>query len=199
MNLITWLNKQGYECIENVRLGGKIPDVLALKHETVAFELKRKADEVPKALGQSLHYLNEANKVYIVLPKTETKYLSSHSLDTLKKYGVGLIAVNDTPKIICEAKNFEVLKKKSIFDLIKGKEIKEVKKNLRNRIIKTLRKYPEGLTILSLSKILKMNRITVTKYVYGLEGSGIISHRKIGTAKLCFLAKKGEKREGWLI
>ena len=35
----------------------------------------------------------------------------------------------------------------------------------------------------------------ITKYIYELSGAGIIVQRKIGTAKLCFLAKYVKKRE----
>jgi predicted transcriptional regulator len=65
---------------------------------------------------------------------------------------------------------------------------------IREGIIEALRKNPQGLTILDISKILEMNRNTVTKYIYELSGAGVIEHRKIGTAKLCFLNKKEEKK-----
>jgi predicted transcriptional regulator len=65
---------------------------------------------------------------------------------------------------------------------------------IREGIIETLKKNPQGLTILDISKILEVNRNTVTKYIYELSGASVIEHRKIGTAKLCFLSKKGEKK-----
>ena len=65
---------------------------------------------------------------------------------------------------------------------------------IREGIIEALRKNPQGLTILDISKVLEVNRNTVTKYIYELSGAGVIEHRKIGTAKLCFLNKKGEKK-----
>jgi predicted transcriptional regulator len=74
-----------------------------------------------------------------------------------------------------------------------------VENRTRDKIIEVLKKNPQGLTIFDIVKSLGINRGTVTKYIYELSGAGIISHRKIGTAKLCFLAKKGEKRGEWLV
>jgi len=70
--------------------------------------------------------------------------------------------------------------------------------NLRERIVDILREHKEGLTILDISKRLDTNRNTVTKYIYELSGAGIIQHRNIGTAKLCFLTEKKKKRKEWM-
>lgn len=60
----------------------------------------------------------------------------------------------------------------------------------REKILKILEQHPEGLTILNISKLIGANRITVSKYIYGLIGEGLISQRKIGPAKLCYLVEK---------
>jgi len=62
-----------------------------------------------------------------------------------------------------------------------------IENNVREKVIDILKEHPEGLTILNISKILGMNRITVSKYVYGLISEKIIHQRKIGPAKLCCL------------
>ncbi|NIO44412.1 MAG: winged helix-turn-helix transcriptional regulator [Candidatus Aenigmarchaeota archaeon] len=62
-----------------------------------------------------------------------------------------------------------------------------VENNFRKRIIKNLEKHPEGLTILSIAENTGINRITVSKYVFGLVSEGLISQRRIGPAKLCYL------------
>lgn len=67
--------------------------------------------------------------------------------------------------------------------------------NFRERIIGLLRSKPDGLTILDIANSLEANRNTITKYIYELSGSGIITQRKIGVAKLCFLTKYAKKRE----
>lgn len=68
-----------------------------------------------------------------------------------------------------------------------------MKNNVREKIIKTLREHPEGLTSVEIAKILNSHRHTITKYIYQLVGEGLIHQRKVGTAKLCYL--KDEKNE----
>ena len=62
---------------------------------------------------------------------------------------------------------------------------------IEERILKYLRKHPEGTMILDLAKALKVHRHTATKYVYRLEGANKIQIRKLGIAKLCYA--KGAK------
>ena len=59
--------------------------------------------------------------------------------------------------------------------------------NYRERIIKVLKEHPEGMTLTNISKVIGMNRLTVSKYVYGLIVEDLILERKIGPAKLCCL------------
>ena len=67
-----------------------------------------------------------------------------------------------------------------------------MKKNgIREKIIKILKKHPEGLTTVDIAKEIGMTRHSVTKYIYQLLGEGLIFQREIGTAKLCYL--KGRK------
>lgn len=63
--------------------------------------------------------------------------------------------------------------------------------NIKGKIIKVLKKHPEGLTIIEIADKIGMSRHTITKYVYQLIGEGLIFYREIGTAKLCYL--KGKK------
>ncbi len=66
--------------------------------------------------------------------------------------------------------------------------------NIKERIIEILKKHPEGLTIIELSRILGVHRHTLTKYVYQLIGEGLIYQRKVGTAKLCYLRELNERK-----
>jgi len=59
--------------------------------------------------------------------------------------------------------------------------------NFRKRIIKNLKKHSEGLTILSIAENTGINRVTVSKYVFGLVSEGLVFQRRIGPAKLCYL------------
>ena len=62
---------------------------------------------------------------------------------------------------------------------------------IREKIIKILKKHPEGLTTNEISEIIGMSRHSLAKYIYQLLGEGKIFQREIGTAKLCYL--KGKK------
>jgi hypothetical protein len=64
--------------------------------------------------------------------------------------------------------------------------------NVEENIVKLLEKHPDGMMITEIADSLKTNRQTISKYVYGLTIAGIVEHREIGTAKLCFLVKKGK-------
>jgi hypothetical protein len=197
--LDNWLSEKNYKCFYNFPLGGKFPDLIAVKNgEMVAFEFKSHAGEreIPTALGQCLFYLIDANKAYIVIPKEEESLISSYVIETLKEYGIGLIAIDNIDiKTLLEAKEFQK-SNKLIIEKIKNKKlIKKTKLriDIKNKIIDILKSHPEGLTILSISKILGMNRSTISKYAYGLFYENLITQRKVGTSKICCL--KEEKNE----
>ena len=59
-----------------------------------------------------------------------------------------------------------------------------------SKVEETLRKHPEGLTILRLAELVGVHRHTVTKYVYMMIGSGEIYQRDVGRAKLCYLKER---------
>lgn len=60
---------------------------------------------------------------------------------------------------------------------------------IKDRILAILEAHPEGLTIESLSKISGAHRQTVTKYLFWLNGAGIVYRRKVGSATLHYLKK----------
>jgi Fic family protein len=62
--------------------------------------------------------------------------------------------------------------------------------NFRERIIENLKDHPEGLTILNIAGITRINRVTVSKYIFGLVSEGSVVQRKVGPAKLCYLRVK---------
>jgi predicted transcriptional regulator len=63
------------------------------------------------------------------------------------------------------------------------------KNNIRDKILVLLKKHPQGLTILEIAELINANRVTVAKYVYGLNIEGLIKQRQVGPAKLCYLKK----------
>ena len=73
--------------------------------------------------------------------------------------------------------------------------IMDATNNVRESIISILRKENSGLSITDISEKIGMNRRSVTKYIYQLLGEGLLYHRKVGTAKLCYLkVKRGRKK-----
>lgn len=192
--LTKWLNNKDYECFYNFPLGGKFPDLIAIRNkELIAFELKKHVGEITTAMGQCLFYLNNANQVYIVLPKEEENLIANTVIETLKEQGIGLIVCNNDVKILAEAKKFSKDNTSVIEDIkkIKASESKEIKLkiNLKNKIIETLKEHPEGLTTVDISKLLRISRNTASKYIYQLLGEGSVIQREIGNAKLCYLKK----------
>jgi len=63
---------------------------------------------------------------------------------------------------------------------------------LKKKIVETVSKHPEGLTIQDLAKILGAHRQTITKYILFLEGAGTIYRRRVGSATLHYLKKQYE-------
>ena len=67
-------------------------------------------------------------------------------------------------------------------------------RNIRNEIIEILKKHPEGLTLVEIEKILGVSKHTVARYIYQLVGEGLIYQREVGTAKLCYLRDKNDRK-----
>jgi len=188
--LATWFISKNFECFYNFPLGGKFPDLIAIKDKELnAFEIKSSAGEIPTAMGQCLFFLNDANKAYIVIPKEEEKLLANSVIETLKNQGIGLIIVDSKIKILVEAKEFHK-NNISIIEEIKKRKIiikTKIKIDVKNKIVEILKEHPEGLTTVDIAKYTGMTRQSVTKYIYQLLGEGIIYQKKIGTAKICYL------------
>ncbi len=66
----------------------------------------------------------------------------------------------------------------------------EQKKDPRILIIEVLKQHPEGLTIQQISDLVKLSRLTVTKYLHELLGAEIVTQRKVGKAKLTYLKQQ---------
>ena len=60
----------------------------------------------------------------------------------------------------------------------------------RDRILKVLKKHPEGLTVQEIASLANLNRATASKYIFGLIVEGLAYQRKIGPAKLCYFKEK---------
>jgi len=203
MNIFDWLKENGYDYTWNFKLGGKLADIIAFnKNEIVAFEVKKSAREIPTAVGQCMHYLEDANKSYVILPSKETNSLTKSSMALLKKLGIGLLQDEKNVKILLEAKKFP-RSNKHIIEKLKEKSISGPRLNVQTtkeekekEIIEILKKHPEGLMIVSIGKELNLHRNTVSKYIFGLVMAGIVTQRRIGVVSLCYLNEAVRKAGG---
>jgi DNA-binding transcriptional ArsR family regulator len=193
MDILTWLQKGGYDYTWNIMLGGKIPDIIAFRQgEVVAFEIKKYANEVSTAVGQCLQYLSEANKVYLVLPRKEANIVKKKRSEILEKYGIGLIASNSNPRILIEAKYFPLKSLEMMISRLRSKSITSTTltpkpaEEVRKKIIDLLKDHPEGLSINDISKKVDVHRHTASKYIFYLEGAGEVIVRKIGVVNLVY-------------
>lgn len=200
----SWLEENSYTCFRNISIGGKFPDIVALKDkEIMAIEVKRRILEITQAIGQCLYYLKKANIVYIVLPSKEIDFISADTKETLKASGIGLMSGDPTVRIVIKSAKTQKENSDLIEELIKfqqkAKTLQTTEENnaeenqTEEHIVELLRKYPEGLTIIDVSRHLGITRQTAAKYVLALISEGVVKIRKIGPAKLCYLKRWGKK------
>ncbi len=68
-----------------------------------------------------------------------------------------------------------------------------MQKSKKDLVTNLLKKDPQGLTIIEISKILKISRNTVAVALAELKGAELIRIRPVGKAKLHYWQKKGGK------
>lgn len=68
-----------------------------------------------------------------------------------------------------------------------------MEKSKKESVMELLKKDNQGLTIIEISKILKISRNTVAVALAELKGANLIRIRPIGKAKLHYWQKKGGK------
>lgn len=61
------------------------------------------------------------------------------------------------------------------------------KTDMKPKIIRTLSRHPEGLTIQNLADEIKVSRHTIIRYLSELVGEGLVYRRKVGSATLHYL------------
>jgi len=195
MHILQWLRKQGYEYTWNFKIGAKTPDLIAFNDkEIVILEIKKHSNELSKEINQCLSYTQFVNKVYVVLPAKETEKLKPSLLKLLEKNGVGLIQANNAIKILIEPRVFNYYDKE-ILEKLRDNSLSNIPSNGKNlkdieeKIKITLANHPEGLSITEIASILKVHRHTVVKYMQHLLNENMLSQRKIGPVKICYLKK----------
>ena len=192
-SLAGFFQKLSYKILisPKIQLGGKFPDMIAIKgNEIVAIEIKSHVTEITTAIGQCLFYVNDSTKVYVAIPKHEFGLVSKNTLNVLRNAGIGLIGYGDKSDIFIEAKRFDNFKEATLANIEKNfvprKQIIPPR-NIAEIIENLLKDHPEGLTTTDLSKISGLNRITISKYLFGLLAKKKVEQRRVGSAKLNFL------------
>jgi hypothetical protein len=199
--LTAWLGKRGFGCCRNFVLGGRFPDIIAVKdNKIIAFEIKKHANEITTAMGQCLFYLNDSNKTYIVMPEKEEELLSDTTIKTLKRSGIGLIVAGKELKTLVKPREFRkdnlsVVKQLKERMISPVKEFSKEEDYIKTKIVETLRDHPEGLSFLDLSKYTSVSRFTIAKYIMVLEVEGQITQRNVGAAKLCCIKENLHARK----
>ena len=192
-NALKRIFSESYEFFNNVSLGGKVANLVAIKSNKItAFEFIRHAIEISAVIGQCLHYLNDANKVYIVILSEEKGLLSQYTIDILKQNGIGLIVSDHETEIIIEAKEFDKNNISTIKEIKKKISYNLNKENIKEYIIKILKEHFDGLTISEVSKLAGRNRLTISKYLAILEAESIVECNKIKVSKI-FRLRKNER------
>lgn len=201
--LLDWLGQKGYDCFSNISLGGKFPSIVALKDRNiVALEIKNRASDLTKAIGQSLYYRQQANTVYIALPSEEMSFVSPDTMKMLRTYGIGLMSVSSvsgSPTVELTVESKKTAKENAGLLAKIGAMEHAAKANgrsngdIRGSIVSLLREHLEGMSVLDVSRHIGVSRQTVAKYIYGLMSDGTVRIRKVGTAKLCYLKRWGKK------
>jgi predicted transcriptional regulator len=59
-----------------------------------------------------------------------------------------------------------------------------IKNDAKNRIVRVLKEYPEGLTVSRIAELANLSRLTASKYLSIMEVEKIVEFRRIGMAKL---------------
>lgn len=89
----TYLEKKGWKIFREVKLRGRIVDIIATKEDKItAIEIKGSSGDIQRGIEQALHQKNTANFSYIAIPKARS---SKMIVSLCQSLGIGLLLVND--------------------------------------------------------------------------------------------------------
>lgn len=184
-----WLESEKYIHLENIPVGGKFPDIVALKSkEVTSIEVKVNAQEITKAIGQCLFHSLESNKLFVSIPLNEYELVPENAKKIMKENNIGILGCNkNNVKILINSKYVEK-NNSSLIEKINEKIKNGVRPAIRDQkdFIRELKKSLsiQPMTIDEISKYLGIHRVTASKYLAVMEAKGIVKRRDIGKAKL---------------
>jgi predicted nucleotidyltransferase len=87
-----YFESKGWKVIENVKLRGRIPDIIAIRDKKITVvELKAEHGSLENAVSRILHFKRAVDFSYLALPKGR---ISKPLIDSLHNFGIGLISVD---------------------------------------------------------------------------------------------------------
>lgn len=102
-----YLEKKGWKTSHEVKLRGRIVDVLATKGDKItAVEVKGSSGDIQHGIEQALHQKNTVNFSYLAIPKERSSKMILNSCQSL---GIGLLLVNDVVEEIVKPTMSSVL------------------------------------------------------------------------------------------
>lgn len=103
----TYLEKKGWKIFSEVKLRGRIVDIIATKDDKItAIEVKGGSGDIQRGIEQTLHQKNTANFSYLAIPKDRSTRMILNSCQSL---GIGLLLVNDGVKEVVKPMEGNVL------------------------------------------------------------------------------------------
>lgn len=103
----TYLEKKGWKVSHEVKLRGRMVDVIAVKDGIIiAVEVKGGSGDIQRGIEQALHQKNTANFSYLAIPKERSSKTIFNSCQNL---GLGLLLVNNGVEEVVKPTRGDVL------------------------------------------------------------------------------------------
>lgn len=97
----TFFQSKGWKIIPQVKVRGRIVDLVAVKDQTIALiEVKGSQGNPLHGIGQAVHQSTVAEYSYLALPSDKVEEVE----DVCAKLGIGLLAVNSKVNVLVEPK-----------------------------------------------------------------------------------------------
>ncbi|MEO9295590.1 MAG: nucleotidyltransferase domain-containing protein [Nitrososphaera sp.] len=93
--VIDYLASNGWQVKTNVKLRGRVPDLVATKGEKICIIEVKASGDIQKGIEQTLHMKKAANFSYLALPNDRT---DDRLMDTCRNLGIGLMTFNGAVK-----------------------------------------------------------------------------------------------------
>lgn len=185
-----YLEKKGWKVQFEVKMRGRIPDIVATKNNEIAVvEVKGGSGDIRRGIEQALHQRNTVNFSYLAIPKDRNDNSTVNSCENL---GIGLLLVSDSVKEMVSPIRSDALP--SIKKLVFGeKKTKQKSLSIKSSLEHLFRSRSQVLILkllfLNATSEFHMNDIarrtglapsTITKEMPQLQNIGLVSRKSQG-------------------